>query len=157
MSGIHRLDTYPKIRQPLALLHPPIHPLLPSNHPIPILIEDSLRNLYNITFPALINILCRLVIKPVCTSDLFRSPDAVIVEVMKRKEGGRIKVRDVVLLWIWTDCQLKFSETWGEDGGQRKDGCTDQPCDALPSLRRRKWGLGGRGRGRRARERGRRG
>ena len=96
-SEVHRLDTYPKIRQPLALLHPPIHPLLPSNHPVPILIEDSLRNLYNITFPAFINILYRLVIKPICTSDLLRRPNAVIVEVMEGEEGGRIKVRDVVL------------------------------------------------------------
>lgn len=117
MSGIHRLDTYPEIRQPLALLHPPIHPLLPSNHPIPTGIEDSLHNLYNITFPALINILCRLVVKPICTSDFLRGPDAVIVEVMEREEGGRIKVRDVVLFWIRTDCQLTFSEIWVENGG----------------------------------------
>ncbi len=98
-SENHKLNTYPKIRQPLSLLHPPIHPLLPSNHLIPIAIEDSPRNLDNITFPAVINILCRLVIKPICASNLLRGPDAVIVEVMERKEGGRIKVRDVVLFW----------------------------------------------------------
>ena len=116
-SRVHRPGTYPEIRQPLALLYPPTHPFLPSNHPIPILIEDSQRNLYNIAFLALINILCRLVIKPICTSDLLRCPDAVIVKVMEREEGGRIKVRDVVLFCIRTDCQLKFDEIWGKDGG----------------------------------------
>ena len=99
MSGTHGLDTYPKIRQPLALLYPPMHPFLPRNHPILILIEDPLRNLYNIAFPALINILCRLVVKSICTSDLLRGPDAVVVEVMEGEEGGRIKVRDMVFFW----------------------------------------------------------
>ena len=71
VSGDYRLNTYPKIRQPLPLFHPSIHPLFPSNHPIPILIEDFPRNLYIITFPALIDILCRLVIEPIGASDLF--------------------------------------------------------------------------------------
>ena len=96
MSGIHRLETYPKIWQPLPLFHPSIHPFLSGNHPILISIEDSLRNLYNITFPAFVNILHRLVVKPICTSDLLRGPNAVVVEVMEREEGGRIKVRDMV-------------------------------------------------------------
>ena len=76
-----------------------MHPFLPSNHPILILVEDSLRNLYNVAFPALINILCRLVVKPICTSDFLRGPDAVVVEVMEGEEGGRIKVRDMVFFW----------------------------------------------------------
>ena len=96
MTGIHRLETYPKIGQPLPLFHPSVHPFLPGNHPILISIEDSLCNLYNIAFPAFINILHRLVIEPICTSDLLRGPNAVIVEVMEREEGGRIEVRDMV-------------------------------------------------------------
>ena len=151
MSGTHRLGTYPEIRQPLTLLYPPMHPFLPSNHPILILVEDPLRNLYNIAFPALVNILCRLVVKPICTSDLLRGPDAVVVEVMEGEEGGRIKVRDMVLFWNGLSVTIRRN-LW-----QKKAGCTDRPCGALPSLRRRRWGLDGRGRGRRARERGRRG
>lgn len=94
--ALNMSKTHPKIRQPLPLLHPPLHPLLPRNHTIPIPIKDINHNPHDILLLAIIDLLGRLVVQAVRAPDIPPGPDAVVLVVVQGEEGGGVEVRDVV-------------------------------------------------------------